>query len=162
MSEPVLDIPGTPPAAVRNPRGSRKQDTRASAQRMEYAPPSALPTPDPQPGWSFRWIATHVLGKDDPSNVSRKFREGWVPVKASDHPELNLRGNASGNVEVGGLVLCKLPEEAVQARRRYYDGMVGKQLQSIDTALAQNAQPHRHMPLFNNSRAEVSRFGNGS
>lgn len=162
MSEPVIDIPGDPPAAVRRSRSSRKHETRASEQRMEYAPPSALPTPDPQPGWSFRWIATHVLGRDDPSNVSRKFREGWVPVKASDHPELNLPGNAKGNVEVGGLVLCKLPEEVVQARRQYYNNMVGRQLRSIDNALAQNAQPHRHMPLFNDSRSEVSRFGNGS
>jgi hypothetical protein len=29
-----------------------------------------------------------------PTNVSSKMRDGWEPVKAADHPELMLEGNA--------------------------------------------------------------------
>jgi hypothetical protein len=41
-----------------------------------------------------RWIATHVLGEAQNTNVSTQMREGWEPVKAVDHPELMLEGNA--------------------------------------------------------------------
>jgi hypothetical protein len=58
---------------------------------MVYTPSSALPDPTPEPGYVYRWIATHVLGQADPTNVSKKMREGWEPVKAADHPELMLR-----------------------------------------------------------------------
>jgi hypothetical protein len=76
--------------------------TREKAVRMVYKPSSSLPDPTPEPGWEFRYIATHILGQAHPTNVSHKMRDGWEPVKAADHPELMLPGNANGNVEIGG------------------------------------------------------------
>ena len=85
-------------------RTPRDLESRAKQARAVYVPPTSLPDPTPEPGIVFRWIATHVLGQADPTNVSRKMREGWEPVKAVDHPELQLFGNAAtGNVEIGGL-----------------------------------------------------------
>ena len=83
---------------VRTPRDLVSRDKSA---RAVYVPPSALPDPTPEPGYVYRWIATHVLGEAQNTNVSSKMREGWEPVKAADHPELMLEGNAkTGNVEM--------------------------------------------------------------
>ena len=38
--------------------------------RYVYTPPSALPHPNPQPGWQFRYIATSVLNEAADNNVS--------------------------------------------------------------------------------------------
>jgi hypothetical protein len=81
----------------------RDMQSREKSARMVYTPSSSLPDPTPEPGYVYRWVATHVLGQSDPTNVSKKMREGWEPVKAVDHPELMLPGNEkTGNVEIGG------------------------------------------------------------
>lgn len=132
--------------------------------RTVYTPPSTLPDPTPQPGYGYRWVATHVLGQADPSNVSRKLREGWEPVKAADHPELMLFGNANtGNVEIGGLMLCKAPIELIQSRDEYYATQAQGQMDSVDNHFMRNNDPR--MPLFADRKTSTSRgtgFGNGT
>ena len=65
------------------------------------------------------------MGQSDNTNVSRSMREGWMPVKAEDHPELELVSDLDsrfvGNVEVGGLLLCKAPAEKMQARTEHFE-----------------------------------------
>jgi hypothetical protein len=127
-----------------------------------YTPPSTLPTPTEQPGWSFRWIATAVLGESVPSNVSKKSREGWEPVRAEDHPELKLAANAQGNVEMGGLLLCKMPTEMVEARNDYYRNQAQAQVDSVDNHFLRNNDPR--MPLFSEKKSTTTRgsgFGSG-
>ena len=144
-------------------RKPRELDSREKTAREEYAPPSTLPNPTPIEGMSFHWVATHILGQAEPTNVSLKLREGWVPVKASDHPELQLAPNANGNVEIGGLMLCKMPTDRLRARREYYDDQARKQMQSVDTALMRNNDPR--MPLFVDRKSKTTRgenFGQGS
>jgi outer membrane receptor protein involved in Fe transport len=83
-------------------RTSRDLSSRDKSARIVYTPSSTLPDPTPEPGYTYRWIATHVLGQGIPTNVSSKMRDGWVPVKAADHEELMLVGNEkTGNVEIG-------------------------------------------------------------
>lgn len=118
-------------------RRPRSFEARESTERPKtWAPPSLLPTPADQPGWRFRWIRTSLLGNADPKNVSARFREGWEPVKLADHPELKLASNISGregdNVEVGGLTLCKIPEEIVAQRKDYYRGVSRQQMESVE------------------------------
>lgn len=144
-------------------RTNRAQETRENTTRVEYTPPSNLPNPDPQPGVVFRWVATHVLGVADPTNVSRKLRDGWEPVKAEDHPELSLLGIKSGNVEVGGLMLCKKPEEQASARTRYYEELTKRQMDSVDNNFMQQNDPR--MPKFSESKSRAVRgpgFGSGT
>jgi hypothetical protein len=70
-------------------RLARELETRVSGERKkQWTPPQMLPTPNPQPGWVFRWIRTSLMGQPDNPNTAAKFREGWEPVKAADHPEL--------------------------------------------------------------------------
>jgi len=138
---------------------SREKNTRAV-----YVPPTNLPDPTPEPGYAYRWIATHVLGQADPNNVSRKMREGWVPVKAADHPELMMLGNAAnGNVEIGGLMLCKMSKEMAMARDEYYQKQAQTQMDSVDNHFMRNNDPR--MPLFSERKSTISRgagFGSGS
>jgi hypothetical protein len=141
----------------------REVENRATTTRAVYVPPSTLPVPTPQPGYSFRWIATAVLGQADPSNVSKKMREGWEPVRAEDHPELQLSPNSNGNVELGGLMLCKMPTDKVQARNEYYENHAQAQMESVDNNYLRNNDPR--MPMFSEKKSTTSRgggFGNGT
>ena len=145
-------------------RDPRDNASREKSARAVYVPPTSLPDPTPEPGYAYRWVATHVLGQADPTNVSRKMREGWEPVKAEDHPELQLFGNATtGNVEIGGLMLCKMSVEQAQARDEYYNRQAQNQMDSVDNHFMRNNDPR--MPLFSDRKSTTSRgggFGSGS
>jgi len=139
-------------------RVPRDNESREKEARDDYSPPSQLPTPDPQDGFEFRWIATHTMGQADNANVSRKMREGWEPVKAADHPELQL-GTVEGNVEIGGLMLCKIATERVKARTRYYQEQAGRQMAAVENSYLQQNNPL--MPKFNKSRSTATRGRDG-
>jgi len=147
--------------AERNPR---ELSTRATAERpKQWMPPQTLPDPNPEPGYVFRWIRVSTLGSNDPMNVSSKLREGWEPVKASEHPEIHMMGSGEGrfadSIEVGGLILCKTPKELAEQRDAYYRRQAEGQMDSVDNSFMRESNPK--MPLFKERRSEVS-FGRGS
>jgi hypothetical protein len=144
-------------------RKSRDLDTRAASVRpTKWMPPQLLPDPTPEEGYAFRWIRVSTLNKDDPTNLSSKLREGWEPVKASDHPEIRLFGMASGHfpdsVVVGGLMLCKTPVEFTQQRDEYYRQQAETQMNSVDNTYMRENDPR--MPLFKERSTKVT-FGKG-
>jgi hypothetical protein len=66
-------------------------------------------------------------------------------------------------VEIGGLMLCRMPAERLAARNAYYADQARKQMQSVDTNLMRNNDPR--MPLFVERKSKVTRgenFGQGS
>lgn len=147
--------------AERNPR---EQDTRAKAERpKQWMPPQLLPDPNPEPGYAFRWIRVSTQGVNDPMNVSSKLREGWEPVKASEHPEIQLMSTGSGrypdSIEIGGLLLCKTPTEFTEQRNAFYQRQANEQMASVDNSFMRENDPR--MPLFKERRSEVS-FGRGT
>ena len=144
-------------------RLARELENRESAQRKKtWAPPQTLPEPEPQEGWVFRWIRTSIMGTADPSNTSAKFREGWEPVKAEDQPKLMMQADPNsrfkGNIEIGGLLLCKAPKELMDQRDAYYEQQAKAQTQSVDNNFMRLND--ERMPLFNEKRTTVS-FGKG-
>ena len=142
-------------------RNPRDLVSREKSARSVYVPPSALPDPTPEPGHVYRWVATHVMGEAQNINVSNKMREGWEPVKAADHPELMLQGNEkTGNVEIGGLMLCKMPRELAQSRDEYYAKQARAQMDSVDNNFMRNNDPR--MPLFADRKSTSTRGGFGS
>lgn len=147
-----------------NNRTPREQESRENnSTRYVYKPASSLPDPTPDPDYEFYWIATAINGQDNGTNVSQKFRDGWVPVKAVDHPELQIQGNKDGNVEVGGLLLCKKPREMAEARREYYEQKARNQMESVDNSFMKNSDAR--MPLFADRKSTTTKgsgFGNGS
>jgi len=146
-------------------RLARELDTREKTERpKQWMPPQLLPDPNPEPGYAFRWIRIASLGKDDATNISGKLREGWEPVKASDHPEIRLFGSDSNAkfpdcVEVGGLLLCKTPVEFTEQRNSYYRNQAEAQMQSVDNTYMRENDPR--MPMFKERKSTVT-FGKGT
>jgi len=104
---------------------------------------------------------TSINGQAQPTHVSKMMREGWEPVKAVDHPELLLEGSAkTGNVETGGLMLCKQAIDRVRARNEYYDQQAQNQMASVDNSFMRNSDPR--MPLFADRKSSTTRGGFGS
>jgi hypothetical protein len=102
------------------------------------------------------------MGQPDPSNTSAKFREGWEPVKAEDQPKLMMQSDPNsrfkGNIEIGGLVLCKAPAELMKQRDEYYAKQAQAQIQSVDNNFMRLND--ERMPLFSEKRSTTS-FGKG-
>jgi hypothetical protein len=145
-------------------RVTRDLTKRDTAERLKkWMPPQLLPDPLPEPGFSFRWIRTSTLNVDDPMNVSSKMREGWEPVKATDHPEIQMMSAPNSRfkdgIEVGGLLLCKTPTEFTEQRDEYYRGQAEAQMRSVDTNFMRDNDPR--MPLFSERKSEV-KFGRGT
>ena len=138
---------------------SREKTTRKKA----WTRPEVLPSPNPEPGYEFRWVRVSSLGTTDATNVSSKLREGWEPVKASDHPEITLvtieNDRFKDNVVIGGLLLCKAPSELVEERNDYYKQQTRNQMDSVDNNLMRENDPR--MPLFHERKTKVT-FGNGT
>jgi hypothetical protein len=147
-----------------NNRTPRDLETREkNPTRYVYKPASTLPDPTPDPDYDFFWVAITIAGQEHATNLSQKRRDGWEPVKAVDHPELQVVGNKDGNVEIGGLLLCKAPKEMIEGRRQYYAQKAQNQMDSVDNSFMKNSDAR--MPLFSDRKTTVSKgggFGNGS
>jgi hypothetical protein len=153
-------------AEERASREKRELESRENEIRAQsWEPASILPDPDPQDGWVFRWIRTSMVGNPDNTNVSKRFREGWEPVRAEDHPELQIMSDhksewgAKGGIEVGGLLLCKAPDELVAQRREYYRQHAESQMQAVDNNYMRENDPR--MPVLAPDRKTRVAFGGG-
>ena len=138
------------------------QNREAVERPKRWMPPQLLPDPNPEPGYAFRWIRVSTLNKDDPTNISGKLREGWEPVKASEHPEIRLFNTGQNrfpdSIEVGGLLLCKTPVEFTEQRDAYYRNQAESQMNSVDNNFMRESDAR--MPLFNERKTTVT-FGKG-
>lgn len=141
-------------------RTPRELETREKTVRR-WAPASALPTPQPEPGYGFRWVMTHLTGESQPTNVSMRFREGYEPVKAADHPELAYEASARGNVEVGGLMLCKMPTEMIEQRTEHYAAQANNQANAVSSKFLSNSDPRAPLFVENKSKSTRGSFGDG-
>ena len=146
-----------------NERISRDRLTRDTETRpTSWKPADLLPDPKYDPNYEFRYVRKSTMGQTDPTNMSRSLREGWEPCKLADHPELMMSVDAgaanSGLVEVGGLVLCKMPIEMWEQRQAYYRQQSGAQIESVDAQLDKMNDPR--MPLFKERNSKVT-FGSG-
>ena len=145
-------------------RLNRELETREKvARKKSWQRPEVLPTPNPEPGYKFHWVRISTRGEADPMNVSSMLRQGWEPVKASDHPEIFVVGGESDrfkdNIVIGGLLLCKAPIELVEERNEFYNEQAEAQIHSVDNNFMRENDPR--MPLFNERKTKVT-FGKGS
>ena len=117
--DPWADLEKEEPA-----RTPRSLETREKTERRtSYKPPSLLPDPDPQDGYTFRWVRHSSRGVEDKTNFNMRLRGGWEPVRAEDYPEILgewAGAPKTGLVEHGGLILCKMPQEMADQRNAYY------------------------------------------
>ena len=151
-------------ASKRTAPTARDNDTRETEDRLtEYRPPSNLPDPTPQDGFVFRWVRTSMLGDADNRNVSMRYREGWEPCLAEDHPELMIMSDINttytDNVVIGGLMLCKCATELMEGREKYYGQKSTEQAASVDHNFMRENDPR--MPLLETERTSSVSFGAG-
>lgn len=144
-------------------RLDRELETRELVERpKQWMPADLLPEPDKQAGFAYRWIRISTLNEADPRNLSAKIREGWEPVRIEEQPKFKLLADPSSrykdNIEIGGLLLCKTPEEFVQQRNSHYQNVTDSQTRAIDNSFMRDNDPR--MPLFNERKSSTS-FGKG-
>lgn len=145
-------------------RTPREMEVReVEVRRKKWRPPDLLPEPDKQAGFAYRWIRVALLNNADPRNISAKYREGWEPVKLEEQPKFKLLADPNSryqdNIEIGGLLLCKAPEEMVDEQNDYYSELNQQQMAAVDNSLMRQSDPR--MPIFNERKSAVS-FGKGS
>jgi hypothetical protein len=145
-------------------RLSRELQNRATTERpKQWMPAELLPEPDKQAGYAYRWIRTSTLNAADPRNLSAKLREGWEPVGIEEQPKLKLlvdpNSRFKDNIEIGGLLLCKTPEELVAQRNAHYVKQSESQTEAVDNNLMRQSDPR--MPLFKERKSSTS-FGKGN
>lgn len=145
-------------AATRAPRRTREQAERPKV----WQPASTLPEPDKEPGYTYRWVRVSSLGKSDAPNVSAAFREGWEPVRIEEQPQFRFLVDSDSrfkdNIEVAGLLLCKVPDELMEQRREYFERMTQSQNESVDNNFMR--ENDARMPLFRERKSKTS-FGSG-
>jgi hypothetical protein len=144
-------------------RLTRELETRVVSERpKQWAPAELLPEPDKQAGYAYRWIRTSTLNQADPRNLSGKLREGWEPVAIEEQPKFQMlvdpNSRFKDNIEIGGLLLCKTPEEFVDQRNSHYVKQSDAQTEAVDNNLMRQSDPR--MPLFKEGKS-TSSFGKG-
>ena len=111
-------------------RNVRANETRTSTSNEQsppdttWKPPSLLDAPEARPGYTQRWIATSIQGKETPDNVYKRMREGWEPRKADTvkeklFPTIN-HGQWAGSIGIEGMLLCEMPVEKHRQMKDYY------------------------------------------
>jgi hypothetical protein len=142
-------------------RTDREVETRDKSERLQqWAPAELLPEPVKIPGYRYHWVRISTLGAADPRNLSAKLREKWEPVPMEEQPEMQLlidpNSRFKDNIEIGGLLLCKTPEEFVIQRNAFYAKQTDAQAEAVDNNLMR--QSDARMPLFS-ERKSSSSFG---
>jgi hypothetical protein len=145
-------------------RLKREMEVRSTQERpKQWMPAELLPEPDKEPGFAYRWIRVATLNQNDPRNLSGKLREGWEPVPVEEQPQFKLlvdpNSRFAGNIEIGGLLLCKTPSEFVAQRNSHVQQRTEAQTNAVDNNLMRQSDPR--MPLFNERKSATS-FGKGS
>ena len=143
-------------------RTPRTAETRETGKRkVSWSRPSMLPTPEPRDGITYRWIRTSTLGNADNTNVSSRFREGWTPVRAADHQDLQIVSDIDSrfkdNIEVGGLLLCQTSTENTDARKEAQLQVAETQMRAVDNNYLRQSDPR--MPVLKPERSTRTSFG---
>jgi hypothetical protein len=144
-----------------------RQPREAEARKVEERPKQwvdadMLPEPDKQAGYSYRWVRVSILNSADPRNISGKLREGWEPVPVEEQPQyrffIDRESRYKDHIEIGGLLLCKMPTEFLKQRAQAIDAKTNAQTEAVDNNYMR--QSDSRMPLFRERKSSTS-FGTG-
>lgn len=138
-------------------------EREVEARTMAWMPSSILPTIPDRDGWHFRWVRLTSRGENDDLNANQSFREGFVPATVEDIGNIHLSADRSirfpGGIEVGGLLLCKMPEETRKARELYYMQQATNQVRGVNNDMLRENDPR--MPMLRPSNNSRTTFGLG-
>jgi hypothetical protein len=128
-------------------RAPRETESRAAEKRpATWEPPRNFVTPPDGNGRVYRWIRTAIKGEPDHKNWNRRTREGWVPVPLSEIPELSEGRDQTTRfsefIEIDGMLLCWLPKDKADARKRRLAAFARQQMVSVNNNMMA-MQDHR-------------------
>ena len=102
-----------------------------------------------------------MLGHSDAKNVHARFREGYEPVRADKYPNFKApvidSGQHKGVIGVGGLILCRIPEELVEQRKAYFKKRTESLTESVENEPLK--EQHPSMPISKPERQTRVTFG---
>jgi len=147
---------------------TRTSDTRAKkTKEVVYRPPeerklgSELQGFFTSQGYRLRWIRHQVEGKDDVKSWLKRENEGYVPVKPEELPseyqaifDIGTSGKSEGLIMNHDTILCKIPLQNFEARKKFYEQRAVNQEQAVNDQLLQG---NKKMPGFNNSHSSTTR-----
>ena len=150
---------------VTTDRNSRSAETRVSqTRRTPWKPPSMLDAPTAPAGYQFRWIREATRGQDDKSNMSKRIREGYEPVRAEDYPDFEAptidSGSNVGVIGVGGLILAKVPVETADERTAYFSNQAKSAMEGVDQNYMRESDAR--MPIKDSDIQRSSKIAFGS
>ncbi len=152
-------------------RAPRDSESRAKQERPKaWKMPSALELPEEaieiakSQGIVYRWVRESIAGQDDKTKVSKRFREGFEPVRPEELPGFHDLptvddGRHAGIIGVGGLVLARIPVEMADQRNKHYQGVSQNQLDAVDRDWMRENNPI--MPKLAPQRKSSVSFGSG-
>ena len=132
--------------------------------------PSALELPEEaielaeSQGLTYRWIRESILGQDDKTNVSKRFREGFEPVRPDELPGFHDLptvddGRHAGVIGVGGLILCKIDKTIADQRNDFFEQQTQNQMTAVENDLMREENPS--MPISSKMSSKVTFGGSG-
>jgi len=140
---------------------SRASQTRVNTNKKTvWTPPSSLDAPPAPAGFKHRWLRAEIMGSNDTKNLAGHLRSGFELVRADEYPESDFPtvedGKYKGVIGVGGLLLGRIPEEVVEARKEYYQKVTQDKTDAIDNDLLK--EQHPSMPINQERQTRVT-FG---
>tara|TARA_Y100001937_G_scaffold23375_1_gene33343 strand:- start:803 stop:1264 length:462 start_codon:yes stop_codon:yes gene_type:complete len=142
-------------------KSSRASQSRTKeVKKTTWTPPSSLDAPPAPDGFKHRWLRAEVLGFDDTKNMSGHLRSGFELVRAEEYPNSEYpvikEGKYQGMIGVGGLLLGRIPNEVVEARKEYFAKMTQEKTDAIEKDLMK--EEHPSMPINSERQTRVT-FG---
>lgn len=136
---------------------SERTERDTHSREKPWKPPMLLDAPEAPEGFKYRWVRIRIHGDDDPGNVSKRLTDGYVFVKPEEvqgykGPTID-HGRFAGICGINDVALMKVPMSKVKARRKYYEDMSKKQIDSVNARLMANQNPH--MPIHVDLRSKV-------
>ena len=142
-------------------KSSRASQSRTKeVKKTTWTPPSSLDAPPAPDGYKHRWLRAEVLGFDDTKNMAGHLRSGFELVRAEEYPNSEYpvikEGKYQGMIGVGGLLLGRIPNEVVEARKEYFARMTQEKTDAIDKDLMKEEHPSK--PINSERQTRVT-FG---
>ena len=140
---------------------SRASQSRSkTVKKTTWTPPSSLDAPPAPAGFKHRWLRAEIMGTNDTKNLAGHLRSGFELVRADEYPESDFPivedGKYKGVIGVGGLLLGRIPEEVVEARKEYFKKVTQDKTDAINNDLMK--EQHPSMPINQERQTRVT-FG---
>lgn len=137
----------------------RETESREATSRPKvWQPASLLPDPEPQEGYTFRWVRESTMNEPDALNVNRQQREGFEKVSVEEQPALKMLGSTDGSIRTGGLILMKRSVEITESHKKAIDEMTARQFESADAQLLRENNPRTNMRIDRPERSTQVSF----